>query len=274
MIFKTLSSNRCTLKNLIAHIGHINFAVYICQIKNLLEVKASKIKKINLSLWRRILIVPEHPKQIPSLFSCLAYTFFSFNPQQLLLSNLRHLVNFSPSRYFFPLSELSCPTCILGNDASSPKICLVYLSIFNTPWFLLFFSFFCLSSESLLPLSSLSLSSASKAACPSSIRLHALPRNHESHSHFHCAGAAKIRGQGREVALASFIWWGAGEAFVFLCTFSLAASLTLSIRLTCTVTLFHQEKFNIRRINCINLLLTYFVSLIIISKIYNNKYNK
>lgn len=254
------------LKNLIVHISHINFAVYICQRKNLLEVKRSKIEeKINLSLGRRILHGSRKPETNPVFFPFLYIHIFSFNPQQLVLSNLGHLVNFSPKRYFFPLSGLSCPTCILGNYASSPKICVVYLSIFKTPQLLLFFSFFSLSTESLLPLRSPSFSSASKAACPSSIGLHALPRSHKSHSHshFHCAGAAhpedlaaKTQGQGREGASASFIWWGDGEACVFLCTVSLAPNLTLSVRPTCTVTLFHQEKFNIRRINCINLSLT------------------
>lgn len=108
------------------------------------------------------------------------------------------------------------------------------------------------SSESQLPLESLSLSSASKTACLSSIRLLGLHWNHESHSHFDCAGAghpedlgARSQGQGREGALVLFIWWGAGEAFLFLCTFLLAADLALSIRLTSIVTLFHQEKLNI-----------------------------
>lgn len=109
------------LNELIVHISQINFAVYICQRKNLLEVKARKIKdKINLCPWRRILYSSRRPETNPVFFPYTAYAFF-LNPQQLVLWNLGHLVNISPNRPFFSVSGLSCPTCTLGNDASSPK---------------------------------------------------------------------------------------------------------------------------------------------------------
>lgn len=64
-----------------------------------------------------------------------------------------------------------------------------------------------------------------------------LCRTPEFHSHFHYAGFARPQGQGKEGVLLLFIWWGVGEAFVFLCVFLLAADLAASIRLTCMVTI-------------------------------------
>lgn len=57
------------LNKLIGHISYINFAVYICQRKNLLEAKASKIKeKLNLHLWKKILQGSRTPETNPVFF--------------------------------------------------------------------------------------------------------------------------------------------------------------------------------------------------------------
>lgn len=125
---------------------------------------------------------------IPSNLFCQIWDIWSISHLSSLWPLMSHLYSW---KWCFPTQNLSCLLVHLQHTLA-PALFLIFLPLHQV------------SVTSQKP-----QSSASKAACPSSIRFHALPRNHESHSHFHCAGAghpedlaAKTQGQGREVALA------------------------------------------------------------------------
>lgn len=190
------------LKELSTHISQINFAVYICQRKSWLEVKAGKIQeKIKLSLWRRTSHGSRTSETAPIFFPLPSIYIFPLIPSSLF-SQIRDIF---PTSHLIGLSPVSlasyAPLVFLELELLHPNLCCIFAQFQYTPCLLLWLSFF--PSKSLLPIKSLSLSSASKTACLSSIRLLALRRNRESHSRFHCAGAgqpedlgARSQGQG------------------------------------------------------------------------------
>lgn len=172
------------LNKLIGHISYINFAVYICQRKNLLEAKASKIKeKLNLHLWRKILHGSRTPETNPvffllssihifplisSNFLCQIWDIWSISYLIFLLCLwpvMPHLISWKWC-FFTQICGVFCPFSIHHGSCSGS------FSHFSPP-------------QRVSVTSQKLLSSASKAACLSSIELHALYRNHESHSHFH-----------------------------------------------------------------------------------------